>query len=1820
MTYRLKSNNYRILWPIYILKYSLPIFFISFFGQTFLLIVSLFNCHDGKRYYNSKLSCKDDALFYSLAPFAIIGLIIQILLSFITVSMYYQQDYINKNINGVLTKRNTFSDIVFLICKIITILTFNFDDEVSSHHLGTILIISIISGFNAYCNYFTQDYSNIIIKRFNNFLSLSLFISFCTLLIEKIFQSLEFSGGIYLFIIVIILIILYIYYETKEYTDFLTINFNNLDRSSKCLDYIKQYLKMVEEKDESYDSLMIFNSYIEQVEEKCTNKRCVLKKYLDSLSKGIYSKFLLLQYAEKLFKSAIVKFPKDVGLRLNYVTFLFTKVNKRKEAKNELILINPILFSLSDNFNLYIGKKYLEQFPISSLQDDDRLEILNTIQSLEYKNNFNKFKILISKTSSLYYDFWSSLYSSHIQGIEDLTKLNEIGNQINKLIKNIDKIFSKLTEIKNNDFELIKIYESFVKNILNDKEKYKKYHNLLMNLLVDKSINIKDIDYSNFNIGYLNESQESKYLIVSINEDNKGVISNISSKACPVLGYHKNEIIGKNINLLIPGLFQKIHDKMFNDLIEKTKTEFYDCLLNKLIYKPKFTELYVHGKNKSKYLVPLYVKFYLVQTEDSELVYILEIIKNTLAELKSNLNINDDENACIILTDNNFIINTFTPNCINLLKLNPIIINSNIEILPFLKISNEDDIHQNNTLTNKNLKGFEVSEITKNPKTYIGVTNNGSSRNNLVDNNAIESKLTNKKKLLKTKYHYPNQVTWVIENDNKASILYNKNRKSSISDESIYEKLNNINNNKFEGNFSMQVKEACISTKQVGYYFYFEKIKFKEELTKKKTLKLNYKKKESSFKHFNAKEDFSFKNNNQEEEETNNKNSIFRKISLHMPSDKKANNVNFDFDNLVLKQFKIRNDQNDIGMNINQKYIPECNFNFILNLNSMTYKPSNIVKLPLDLYEILKNQAIKKISNLQESLKKKKNQSESSISNSSSINYSSNSSIYPSDSNSSSDIEKKNSMSNIDKKETNITNKNKRRTLLGSNLFGKPNKRNSNNSNSNLYDDYYKVNIKDIKFIVYDYNKDFFYEKLDEKMSQVEFIINDYMVNQKIYPNEDEKYPNININIYNLNSSSKENKNNKNDRNKEKKKEEMDNLEKLNESKIKYEKEKESEKEIKDALSQKDEQKSINNLYLSMIIAGILFLVINIFCMLYVIYTFLAFRNNINIIIDSINLKYYNNFNIYYLRELSLINANFDIKNVNYTNFPEKDHEHYKVRVKEITKHGFSLSHSNLENILSSELSFNKNTTNILDEISYVIETKFGNSEIKKTIAPLAVSIIHAYASFVNLLSSNDFSIFNNEFYNYIHNGMNNLGEVFNILIELFIEELKIRQRGVLLNIIFNIIMSTVLYLIIYFIINKNYYVIVNKKTSYLSVFYGIGLSLIISSIKKSEIFINKMNQEFELGNSGNFNEESNMSNSFSSKKKYNLYLKENEIKSNKNMPQESNKSKKKLKGEIDAKSKNFQILFIFVLSISYLCLTVIIIFYMLFIKRFIYIGDYMYHMQHYHNNILSLYNAYREFLFNENSTIYGIPAYEYLVKHENKIYITNNEDINYLTVNNKYIQNLYNNYLELNEKGFCSINLTYYFESKEECEEFMGGKDGIISLSFHILVNDFVEEIRMARNYIKVLLNKKMIVGNLSNKTQLKIIENEYLDLINNKTVIFRMDLFNMNKTHFKLNLIFINIIQQYIYEERNLTFISITSSISNGHVIYIVLITIHILIIMLSVFFFWIPKIKYMNIEIYKAKNILSIIPIQILASLPDIKILLNLSSKNNKYLKQL
>ena len=116
------------------------------------------------------------------------------------------------------------------------------------------------------------------------------------------------------------------------------------------------------------------------------------------------------------------------------------------------------LLFLDNNFKIYRCKRYIEEYnSINNLKSEEGVEANDILQEMEYKNNTKEFKRLLSKSSSLYYDFWSSLYSSHLQGTEDFKKLNDIGAELNELIEKIEIIFQKLFEIKNNDLSMIKL-------------------------------------------------------------------------------------------------------------------------------------------------------------------------------------------------------------------------------------------------------------------------------------------------------------------------------------------------------------------------------------------------------------------------------------------------------------------------------------------------------------------------------------------------------------------------------------------------------------------------------------------------------------------------------------------------------------------------------------------------------------------------------------------------------------------------------------------------------------------------------------------------------------------------------------------------------------------------------------------------------------------------------------------------------------------------------------------------------------------------------------------------------------------------------------------------------------------------------------------------------------------------------------------------------------------------------------------------------------------------------------------------------------------
>ena len=1797
MSLRLKKGKYNIIWPVSILKYCLPIICETFFSHCFILLISIYKCYSGKLYFTSKVSCQVNFLTYFNTPLSFILIILLILLSYMTISMHYNADFIIEG-NDLLKKRTAIPDLIFLLCKVITNLTFGFDHEKEYEHWGILFITCFISGLNVYCNFYLQKHENKIIQKFHDFYSLFLFWGFFCLLFCNIFRSLEFKGGFYLFLIGLILIIIYCFFYTKTYKEFLYINFSEMSSSFDCLNYIKGYLNLIKQKECSRDTSMILTSFIEKVEEKCTNKNCTLKKYLLSLTNGFDSNFLLLQYAQKLFKIALNKCPKNITLKLHYIIFLLTKINQKKNAQKELASIESNILFLDNNFKIYRCKRYIEEYnTINNVDQEENVDTNDIFQEMEYKNNIKEFKRLLSKSSSLYYDFWSSLYSSHLQGTEDFKKLNDIGAELNELIEKIEKIFQKLCEIKNNDLAMIKLYESYARNILNDKEKYEKYYNISMNLIMDNKIENREKDYSNFDLKMLNETDEYNYLIISANDENKGTIINMSLNACSILGYHKHEIIGKNMNILIPEIYHKRHNRLFNETTEKTKTEFFENLSNKVLYIPKFFEFSAYGRNKSRYLIPFDFKIFFVQTEDSELVYVVDFARKN----EYNILNEDKEQLFCVLTDNNFIIQTFTSNCVEFLGLNSNIINSNYDITSFIKQFNEEF---QSIISNKDFSDNETSDMKSENSKDIN-------RNNNISDKVDRLKL--KRKLIKIKYSFPRKIIWKMNNKNLES---ENNHVSSLF---APNKINDINEykNRSQKRIILEVKEAHISGKHIGYYFYFRNIQLNEgnnNSNQKYGQEARSPRNKSNLKRPSAKllifeeEPKSSRLSKKEEEH-----SSPHKISFKTSNDTKKKNqiVNFDLDNYPYEK---RNESAkkiiDIYDSINfvgPKYIPNCTFNFIIDLETMSFKPSIKVISFQELYNKLRYQSMEKLNIIYKNKEKKTNSSVTSNTENSSQKYftssSGDNSYISSSSKSNSSNDKQ--ITILNKIDNKTRKKHRKGSLVGQNIIAH---RNSNlfitNDNEGIEGQYYKVNISKIKYMIYDFNQEMVINNninKTEKKSQMEIIIDSYKSKQNINLNEDSNYPSICFDKFIKDSKDRNNRNNDNYNRKKK-------TDGKSENKDMHIKEKDFEQEISYALSKKDEQKSIIFFYKISFLFFIMIILMSSYEIYFIMKRYSNLKKNLYLVINATNLRYYTNYGIYLIRENILFNINNSITGGLY-NISDKNPDIYMQQIIDISKNIFIDCNSILESILGTNLDFSQDTKFILTQKPFDIEILYDqNTKIKTVTTNLFASMIQVYSSFCNLLVKYEsISVDDPNVYNFIHNSYNSLGSGLSTQIQSFAQELGKRQSNIQKRVIIYSCIFFVLHILLYFIISRSYCSIVQKKASYIEVFYGIGLSLIKSSIKKCEIFINRINQEDENDKNKAFDDET--SSFISSSHLDNAFLDKT---FNKNLNINNNKKTKKLSkkrklGE-DKKSKKFKIITQLLLIFSFIYLLTIFCTFLILVNKFTFNGYFILYMENYHNNIIELFNGYREFLFDENNVINKLPAYEYLLNQEESFYSSNTEIINYSLTLNNVIAEFKNNLEAIQKIGLCGFYVTY-FNSKEECENFMGGKDGIISLGFSIFINFFIEEIRNARNYMKKLLDDQILVGNLSNLIDINSNDTTY-GLDKNKTLKFRMKVFNLEQTHSRLNIIFFNVVMQYINQEKEKTIKSVIEDIYNKHLIYIIPMIVYIFIFLLLFIFYWIPMIRRMNNEIYKTKNMLSILPLQILAAQPNIRVLLNIT----------
>ena len=114
MCVRFMAGKYNILWPISILRIALPIICKTFCGQIFVLLFSTFKCiHSNKLYYGAEADCGTGSWHYITLVIGCISIILQIILSYITVSLYYHCDFVYEA-GDVLKKNNPMTNIILL--------------------------------------------------------------------------------------------------------------------------------------------------------------------------------------------------------------------------------------------------------------------------------------------------------------------------------------------------------------------------------------------------------------------------------------------------------------------------------------------------------------------------------------------------------------------------------------------------------------------------------------------------------------------------------------------------------------------------------------------------------------------------------------------------------------------------------------------------------------------------------------------------------------------------------------------------------------------------------------------------------------------------------------------------------------------------------------------------------------------------------------------------------------------------------------------------------------------------------------------------------------------------------------------------------------------------------------------------------------------------------------------------------------------------------------------------------------------------------------------------------------------------------------------------------------------------------------------------------------------------------------------------------------------------------------------------------------------------------------------------------------------------
>ena len=599
-------------------------------------------------------------LHYLYSVLGVIFAIVFACLIFIS-CLFYFDPFNNKK---TTTKVNTTADSFLFFCKLLYVLRFiAIDNEYLS-----IVIMVVMALFNLKNAIENPTYNNYFLECFISIRNATTFWTFFILLIAKLAESSKINGFVYMLLFGYpLIIVISIIYSRKESQNFMITSANFRD-VNEYLIKIKYMIKLIDSylnKGKSGKGTksnlckkneILLKGIIAIHEENCLNEECPLKKFLELGANYSNQKTCLLHYMNNLFVEGIKKFPNSRILLLIYVQFNYEKKYNLNAAKTYLTKLEKQKNTLTENYVIFSIKQNIQnnnnQGGVGFGDNEEMMKIEDTVEQ-----KYKRLKFLVETTTKLYGEFWGIL-ATYLTNNLNLNKLFLIGNKLNKFLNEINSLWENDLKNKKIDLEnqsIAQLYSYFLREILKNK---KRSEEIAKKINEEQHFESRKTDQDKFDIDNLDLILENQDYVIYTRANEKGEcdIIQCSNSVVYLLGFLKQELIGKSIETIMPGVFVNDHNKMLASRIKTFRS-------NSNSHKDNFRasdkkQIFLLPKTKVGYLIPANCRFTIYIDDDFSNTYIIKA-KFDAKDTKSVY-------AFYILTKDDFSVDSISSSSINL--------------------------------------------------------------------------------------------------------------------------------------------------------------------------------------------------------------------------------------------------------------------------------------------------------------------------------------------------------------------------------------------------------------------------------------------------------------------------------------------------------------------------------------------------------------------------------------------------------------------------------------------------------------------------------------------------------------------------------------------------------------------------------------------------------------------------------------------------------------------------------------------------------------------------------------------------------------------------------------------------------------------------------------------------------------------------------------------------------------------------------------------------------------------------------------------------